>query len=178
MNPPSTRRLLVVAAHCAGGPHQLEKLPCAAEAFFDVLTDGERGCCAPLQSDGLTRPGYLDNPTIDEANTAIEAALDTCAKKGKTLVLAWLGHGHADVDTLYLLPRDADFVSPTRKSFKLIVRIAEVILGQKQQPLASLILLLDTCYSAGAVPGVANCGELRRSTRTRRHHLQHPLRLW
>ena len=83
MTAPTARRVLVVAAHCAGTDHQLTKVPDAAAALFDVLTDGERGCCIPLQLDGLAKAGYLDDPTINLARDTIKAALDACAGKAR-----------------------------------------------------------------------------------------------
>ena len=58
-------------------------------------------------------------------------------------------------DDFYLQPRDASFASPTEDYFDLVGRIKDVLLGQKQ-PLASLILLLDTCHSGGGAPGAAD----------------------
>ncbi|MBB3660037.1 WD40 repeat protein [Rhizobium sp. BK650] len=156
MTAPAARRLLVVAAHCAGTDQQLTKVPDAAAALFDVLTDAERGGCTPLHLDGLARAGYLDDPTIKMARKTIKAALDICARNGETLILAWLGHGHAVEDDFYLQPRDASFASPTEDYFDLVGRIKDVLLGQKQRPLASLILLLDSCYSGGSAPRAAD----------------------
>lgn len=157
MSSASVRRLLVVGARCADNKdgYKLERLASAAKALFDVMADGERGGCSPLELDGLTSPGFLDDPSIEQANIAITAALDVCAKNKETLVLAWLGHGEAVTGTLYLLPRDADFASPTLKSFDLVSLIVRVVQAQKGQPLAALILLLDTCHSGSAAPEAA-----------------------
>jgi WD40 repeat protein len=139
---------------CAGTARELQTVLPAAERLLAVMTDPERGLCEPLRIDGLSRPGLLDDPTFEEAEKAIGEALQQCARKGQTLFLACLGHGEVEGDAYFLQARNTDPDKMFKTSVELIREIKTVVLGQDPK-LDSLILLLDTCSSGGAVEQAA-----------------------
>ena len=87
------RRALVIGSQCAalGG---LSFLPRVAEELAGVLCDPEFGGCLPA----LPAGPLLVDPTVEEADQAIEDAIAAASAAADTLVLAFVGHGEHFVE--------------------------------------------------------------------------------
>jgi hypothetical protein len=136
-----TRRALVIGSQCAALP-RLSFLPRVAEDLARVLTDSEFGGCAPALPDGRV---LLVDPTVEEADQAIETAFARASADVDTLLLAFVGHGEHVGDNFYLLLRDAAWPPNLRRAVLLGTRVQE-LLGQ-HSGLNGLVLLVDACHS-------------------------------
>jgi hypothetical protein len=140
------RRALVVGSQCTALPG-LSFLPRVAEDLARVLTDPDLGGCAPALPDGRV---LLVDPTVEEADQAIETAVARASAGADTLLLAFVGHGEHVGNNFYLLPRDAAWPPNLRRALLLATRVQE-LLGQ-HSGLDGLVLLVDACHSGlGAV---------------------------
>jgi hypothetical protein len=141
------RRILVIGSQCDALGY-LPFLPEAAEEFYAVMTDPERGCC----QSALGEKGLLIDPNVHDVTQAIESAYLRAAKDEATLFLAYIGHGATLGRTFYLLPKDAHAYPLTSKTaVPLINLILETHLNASGlATVAGLGVMLDTCQSGMA----------------------------
>jgi tetratricopeptide (TPR) repeat protein len=134
------RRAMVIGSQCAalGG---LSFLPRVAEELAEVLCDRERGGCAPA----LPAGPLLVDPTVEEADQAIEDAMAAASAAADTLLLAFVGHGEHVGENFYLLPRNAAWPPDSRRAVLLATRIQELL--ARYSALDGLLLLVDACHS-------------------------------
>jgi Tetratricopeptide repeat/NACHT domain/Caspase domain len=137
----AARRALVIGSQCAalGG---LSFLPRVAEELTGVLCDPELGNCEPALPH---RQALLVNPTVEEADQAIEAAIAAASAAADTLLLAFVGHGEHIGENFYLLPKDAAWPPDSRRAVLLAARVQELL--ARYSGLDGLILLVDACHS-------------------------------
>jgi NACHT domain/Tetratricopeptide repeat/Caspase domain len=134
------RRALVIGSQCAALPG-LSFLPQVAQELAGVLCDPERGGCIPA----LPNRALLVDPTVEEADQAIEAAMASASVAADTLLLAFVGHGEHVGDNFYLLPTDAAWPPDSRRAVLLATRIQELL--ARHSGLDGLVLLVDACHS-------------------------------
>lgn len=98
-----TRRALVIASHWdvreRKDEDRLTLLEANATELRNLLLDPARGTCAPAHGDGL----LLDPGSVDEVTAALDGAFAGASADGASLILAFLGHGHAGSGT-FLFP--------------------------------------------------------------------------
>jgi ABC-type multidrug transport system fused ATPase/permease subunit len=136
-----TRRVLVIGSQCAAF-RGLSFLPRVAEDLAGVLCDPELGGCAPALPD---RRAVLIDPTVTEADQAIEAAIARASVGEDTLLLAFVGHGEHIGENFYLLPKDAAWPPDSRRAVLLATRVQELL--ARHSGLDGLLLLVDACHS-------------------------------
>jgi hypothetical protein len=95
------RRALVIGSQCAALPG-LSFLPQVAEELAGVLGAPELGGCSPALPDGRM---LLVEPTVEEADQAIETAIARASEARDTLLVVFVGHGEHVEDDFYLLLR-------------------------------------------------------------------------
>jgi hypothetical protein len=93
------RRALVIGSQCAALPG-LSFLPQVAEELAGVLGAPELGGCSPALPDGRM---LLVEPTVEEADQAIETAIARASEARDTLLVVFVGHGEHVEDDFYLL---------------------------------------------------------------------------
>jgi NACHT domain/Caspase domain/Tetratricopeptide repeat len=135
------RRALVIGSQCAALPG-LSFLPRVAEELAGVLGDPELGGCAPALPDGQS---LLVDPTVGEADQAIEAAMASASAAADTLLLIFVGHGEHIGENFYLLPKDAAWPPDSRQAVLLATRLQELL--ARHSGLDGLVLLVDACHS-------------------------------
>jgi hypothetical protein len=147
------RRILVIGSQC----QQLGRLafvPESAQRLFEVMTHPDLGGCVQALLDGQGS-GLLLDPTVEEARKALRNSFRRASDDQATLFLAYIGHGHADGDDFYLLPRDAP-----RTEFRSdnAVHLVQVLLEEyRYYPnVDGLVLLLDACFAGAAAIGAAS----------------------
>jgi hypothetical protein len=87
----------------------------------------------------------LVDPTVEEADQAIEAAIASASVAADTLLLAFVGHGEHVGENFYLLPKDAAWPPDSRRAVLLATRIQELL--ARHSGLDGLLLLVDACHS-------------------------------
>ena len=143
------RRALVIGSQCAA-LHGLSFLPRVAEELAGVLCDPQAGGCAPALPDGP----LLVDPTVAEADQAIEDAIAAASTAADTLLLAFVGHGEHVEEDFYLLAKDAAWPPDSRRAVLLGLRIKELL--RRHSGLDGLVLLVDACHSGlGAMQAAA-----------------------
>ena len=135
------RRALVIGSQCAalGG---LSFLPRVAEELAGVLCYPELGGCTPALPD---EQALLIDPTVTEADQAIEDAVAAAAAAADTLLLAFVGHGEHVGENFYLLPKDAAWPPDSRRAVLLATRLQELL--ARHSGLDGLLVLVDACHS-------------------------------
>ncbi len=137
------RRVLVMGSQCAALPNsRLSFLPKAAEDLYGVMTHPERGRCVPALAGG---PSLLCDPTVAEADAAVEAAIARASAGAATLFVAWVGHGEYAEEDFYLLPSDARWPPDSQSAVLVAKRVQELL--RRYDGLDGLVLLVDACHS-------------------------------
>jgi hypothetical protein len=134
------RQALVIGSQCAA-LHGLSFLPRIAEELAGVLCDPERGGCRPA----LPAGPLLVDPTVAEADQAIEDAIASASAAADTLLLAFVGHGEHLEEDFYLLAKDAAWPPDSSRAVLLGLRIKELL--RRYSGLDGLVLLVDACHS-------------------------------
>ncbi|MGH8904507.1 MAG: tetratricopeptide repeat protein, partial [Egibacteraceae bacterium] len=112
----------------------------------------DRGCCMPALED---RASLLCDPTVDEADTAIERAIARASEDAATLFIAFIGHGEYAEDDFYLLPFDAGWPPDSKRAVLVAKRVQELL--RRYDRLDGLVLLVDACHSGlGALQAAAH----------------------
>jgi hypothetical protein len=143
------RRLLVIGSQCAA-LNRIDFLPGIAERLHALLIHPGPGECVGVALEGRP-PGLLLDPTIRQAEDAVENAFEEAATAGAPLILAYIGHGEFPDELtgdFYLMPTDA-----TKPTSRKAIHFAELIKDQLKlrQDNAGLLVLLDACHAgAGA----------------------------
>ena len=96
-------------------------------------------------------PGLLLDPTVDQANAAMERAIEEAGRDGTTLILAYIGHGefpHERSGKFFLMPTDA-----TEPTSRKALDFASLIEGFLENPTVhfNLIVLIDACCAGAGV---------------------------
>jgi hypothetical protein len=162
------RLLLVIGSQCdsLGDTGKLRFLPELAHHLHELMTQPGLGACVgvPLASPHL--PGLLIDPTVEEAKTAIESAIELASRKSATLVLAYIGHGvfpdEMDADFYLMAKNTPNTSSPNGEN---ALHFAQFI-KERLRPLSEtgrLVVLLDTCHAAtGAWEAMSRWATSRR----------------
>ena len=143
------RRVLVIGTQCSA-LNRLNFLPGIAERLHALLIHPGPGECVGVALEGRP-PGLLLDPTIRQAEDAVEDAFEEADAAGATLILAYVGHGEFPDELtgdFYLMPTDA-----TKPTSRKAIHFAELIKDQlkDRRNNAGLLVLLDACHSgAGA----------------------------
>jgi tetratricopeptide (TPR) repeat protein len=136
------RRVLVIGSQCEA-LGELSFLPDAAQDFYDVMTDPDRGSCVSA----LEEEGLLINPTVQTAKEAISRAYALAAKDEATLFIAYIGHGQYCHNDFYLLPLNASAAPTSETAIHLANLIKEQCRINPKQGVDGLGVLVDACYS-------------------------------
>lgn len=136
------RRVLVIGSQCEA-LGELSFLPVAAQDFYDVMTDPDRGSCVSA----LEEEGLLINPTVQTAKEAISRAYAMAAKDEATLFIAYIGHGQYYHNDFYLLPLNASATPTSETAIHLANLIKEQCRINPKQGVDGLGVLVDACYS-------------------------------
>src|SRR5689334_3883298 len=100
------RRALVIGApNDAFG--KLRFLPRAVDDLYRAVTDPERGACVPALPGGADRLVGAD-ATRQRIAHALDQSTAAAGRDGATLFVYFVGHGHWQASTLYLVASDTD----------------------------------------------------------------------
>jgi len=141
LDPARTRAILIGADHFPADPVHLPALPAVANnlsALVDALTDAS---VLGLPHENID---VLANPSVVEMQTAIAHAAEE-AEDG--LIVYYAGHGLIAQGRLHLTARDS---TESRIEFSG-VDIQKVREAVRASPARKRIVLLDCCYSGGAM---------------------------
>ncbi|MEV8531535.1 hypothetical protein [Streptomyces sp. NPDC051211] len=146
---PQARHVLVVATQCPRADQELPDLVEVAEQLHGVLTDPALGACQDggVADAELVRSGSAGRAAVDNA---VRDAIVLAGEAHAVLVLAFLGHGQSPKGSphLYYMANDSE-----REDANTSVDVNSLITAAVNRPgIAGVIVLLDTCQSAAAVP--------------------------
>lgn len=139
---------MVIGSQCGGLPNlPLSFLPDAAKDLYAVLVDPERGGCDPDAS------RLVLDPELSAMAAAMSVAVAAADAAEATLLLAFIGHGVAVDNDLYLLPTNGT-PEPTMYTGLLFGQsLSELV--RTANGLDGLILLVDSCQSGKGVADLA-----------------------
>jgi hypothetical protein len=144
--PTERRHALVVASQC-DAERTLDHLETAARELAEALT--EHGECQPGLRNGDARVcGALTVPAVQKYVTE---AVEYAAEEEAVLVLALLGHGFTPgthSSHLYFMGKEST-PNQTLKAYDVPQAVQNIA---DYQDLAGLVVIVDTCAAAGAVP--------------------------
>ena len=143
------RRILVIGSQCQAASRPLSFLPGLAQEVYAVMTDAKLGGCVPALSDG----GLRIDPSVVQAQEAIERAFERASEDAATLFLAFIGHGQYVGSDFYLLPYDASLTPTSRSAIHLIQMIKEA--RRIHDKGDGLVVLLDACHSGVGAAGAS-----------------------
>lgn len=145
----SRRHVLVVGAQChTDSPAERANLTKAAQGLHAALVRPDLGGCTDL---GEGRSLLVDlAPGKDVVVRAIDAAVDRARQDQGTLVLAFLGHGvGGNGGRTYFVTSG----SQNEQAISHELDVTSVIeAAVNDTALGGLVVLVDTCYAAGAMP--------------------------
>lgn len=147
------RHVLVVGAQChIDSPAERANLERAAQGLHRALVDQDLGGCTDL---GEGRSLLVDlAPGKEVVTRAIDAAVDRARKDGGTLVLAFLGHGVGGYGgRTYFVTSGSQNEQAVSHELDVTSVIEAAV---NDTALGGLIVVVDTCYAAGAVPSPAS----------------------
>ncbi|MER5886480.1 caspase family protein [Streptomyces sp. NPDC001941] len=115
--------------------------------------------------DGQSSLLYGEDATQTAIRDAVSRAAQQAGDAGADLILAFLGHGKTQGNDprLYLMASDSDEGSPTT-----LINAGDLVAGVANTPgIKSLILVVDTCHSGGALPSIESLTAGAREGATR-----------
>ncbi|MFF8378663.1 tetratricopeptide repeat protein [Streptomyces sp. NPDC015661] len=140
------RRALVIASHWdvleQKDEDRLTLLEAHAGELRDLLLDPARGACVPARGDGL----LLNPESVDEVTAALDEAFEDASAAEASLVLAFLGHGHAPDSGPFLFPVRTSPRNPgVETAFDLVGEVGSRSL--RHGGVLELTVLIDACRS-------------------------------
>ncbi|MFH8737615.1 tetratricopeptide repeat protein [Streptomyces sp. NPDC017964] len=163
-NQRASRRALVIGSQCAA-LGRLSFLPQVAEDLAALLTDPRLGDC-----ESALEPGpLLVDPSWTTMITAVQKAFRTANDSESTLVLALLGHGIANDEDFYFLPRNGTGSGSSYKDVFLSQLLKEEL--RNAAYLDGLLVLLDTCHAGVGAAQAAKWQEVGLGRHLRRYEM-------
>ncbi|MEE1805557.1 tetratricopeptide repeat protein [Streptomyces sp. BE133] len=143
------RKALVIASHWDVREEKpgsrLDLLePCATE-LTTLLLDPLRGGCVPAWGDGL-----LTDPTVDEVTAALTESFAGASASGDSLVVGFVGHGHAGREDEFLFPVCSTPAVPGPETALQLPQVLRA-LAQRHGGVRELTVIVDACMSGYAV---------------------------
>lgn len=143
------RHLLIIATQC-GAMSTLDDLDAGALALEAALVDDTRGACEPGLPDG--RAACLGPQTAQEVTNTVLAAAQHAADNDATLVLALLGHGFVPGSSTQMYYMGHDSQDQVRATAVDVRSLLTAVIDDTRIP--GVIVIVDTCMAAGAVPPI------------------------
>ncbi|MCW3845254.1 tetratricopeptide repeat protein [Micromonospora yasonensis] len=129
---------------------RLDLLDSCATELTALLLDPLRGTCAPACGDGL----LTDPATVEEVTVTLTEAFAGASASGASLVVGFVGHGHASREGEFLFPvRSTPAVPGTETAFQLPQMLRA--LTQRHGGIRELTVIVDACMSGYAVLAAA-----------------------
>ncbi len=121
---------------------RLTLLEAHAAELRDLLLDPARGACVPAHGDGL----LLDPGSVDEVAAALDEAFEGASAARASLILAFLGHGHATGSGLFLFPVRTSPPEPgAETAFDLVGEVGSR--SKRHGNVLELTVVIDACRS-------------------------------